>query len=72
MRLYRVTTWDTETQRFTPQPSVPEGPYTLFGLRSALRKLRQCGYDIKRAWAPSVLVEAYPESTSDLRQKAKP
>ncbi len=26
--LYRVTTWDTDLQAFTPQIGVPEGPFT--------------------------------------------
>lgn len=55
---YFVTTWDTNKQAFTPQPGVRTGPYTLFGLRRALRELRQYGYDIKRNFAPSVYVEA--------------
>lgn len=54
---YDVTTWDTDLQRFTPQRGVRRGPYTLFGLRRALRTLRTMGYDIKREFAPSVLVE---------------
>lgn len=57
-RRYRVTTWDAERQRFTPQPGVRCGPYTLFGLRLALRALRLMGYGCHRD-DPSVLVEAY-------------
>ncbi len=64
---YRVTTWDGDRQRFTPQRGVRAGPYTLFGLRKALRKLRTMGYaasrlprDVRRGndcGDPSVLVE---------------
>ena len=56
-RRYQVTTWDMETQSFTPQKGVRKGPYSLFGLRKALRKLQAMGYDIARDDAPSVLVE---------------
>jgi len=41
---YYVTTWDPDTQKFTPQSGVRTGPYSLFGLRKAIRKLRACGY----------------------------
>jgi hypothetical protein len=41
---YYVKTWDADRQRFTPQQGVRCGPYTLFGLRKALRKLRALGY----------------------------
>ena len=56
-REYWVLTWDTDLQRFTPQVGVPAGPYSLFGLRTALRLLRQVGY----SWfsEPSVLVTDY-------------
>lgn len=55
---YHVLTWDVYRQKFTPQHGVRCGPYSLFGLRKPLRKLRdQCGYDIYRAGAHSVLVE---------------
>lgn len=54
---YRVLTWDIDRQKFTPQPGVRSGPYTLFALRKVLRRLNHMGYDIKRAFAPSVLVE---------------
>lgn len=53
---YRVLTWDMDLQKFTRQKGVRAGPYTLFGLRSPLRKLRECGY-IARRGDPSVLVE---------------
>jgi len=63
---YDVTTWDTEAQDFTPQPGVRCGPYSLFGLRKALRRLRDFGYPATRlphtpgdgdVGDPSVLVE---------------
>ncbi len=41
---YYVTTWDTEKQMFTPQRGVRTGPYSLWGLRKAIRKLRHIGY----------------------------
>lgn len=53
---YYVTTWDTDKQEFTPQPGVRTGPYTLFGIRKAVRKLRECGYEGRRSDS-SVLVE---------------
>ena len=53
---YYVTTWDTEKQLFTPQAGVRTGPYSLFGLRKALRALQEHGYDCNRD-DPSVLVE---------------
>lgn len=43
-RKYYIETWDSETQKFTPQSGVSEGPYTLFGLRVAVRKLLDIGY----------------------------
>lgn len=41
---YYVTTWDEELEDFTPQKGVRTGPYTMFGLRKALRQLRNMGY----------------------------
>jgi hypothetical protein len=41
---YYITTWDTDTQTFTPQAGVRTGPYSLMGLRKAIRKLRALGY----------------------------
>jgi len=58
MRRYYVTTWDAELQQFTPQIGVPEGPYTLWGLRRALRQLQDMGYETTKAGGVSVLVEA--------------
>ncbi len=55
---YYVTTYDCEKQCFTPQKGVRTGPYKLFGLRKALRKLRGIGYDISRASGHYVLVES--------------
>jgi hypothetical protein len=52
---FRVLTWDTDLQEFTPQDGVDPGPYTLFGLRPALRQLREMGYG---GWqSPCVLVD---------------
>src|SRR5262249_14250419 len=45
---YQVTTWDTDKEEFTPQRGVRKGPYTLLGLRKALRELRKMSYGIKR------------------------
>jgi hypothetical protein len=53
--LFDVLTWDSDKQDFTPQSGVRKGPYTLWGLRKALRKLRQMGYSADRS-DPSVLV----------------
>lgn len=53
---YYVTTWDTDAQAFTKQPGVRVGPYSLFGLRRALRLLRKHGYEGHRG-DNSILVE---------------
>ncbi len=53
---YYVTTWDSWREGFTPQRGVRTGPYTLFGLRRAFRKLQGMGYDTGRQ-AHSVYVE---------------
>ncbi len=54
---YEVLTWDTDRQKFTPQIGVRRGPWSLWGLRRALRKLNEMGYDTRRAGAASVLVQ---------------
>lgn len=64
---YYVMTWDSDNDRFSPQPGVRAGPYSLFGLRKALRALRNLGYPASRfprlanrlcsVGDPSVLVE---------------
>lgn len=41
---YEVLTWDADTQKFTPQQGVRRGPYSLWGLKRALRKLQEMGY----------------------------
>lgn len=41
---YEVLTWDSELQTWTPQQGVRRGPYTLWGLKRALRKLQGMGY----------------------------
>lgn len=48
-RRYYVRTWDLEKQCFTPQRGVRTGPYSLFGLRKALRKLQSLGYSARRS-----------------------
>ena len=47
-RRYYVFTYDWEQAEYTPQLGVYCGPYSLFGLRRALRKLRDMGYDTGR------------------------
>lgn len=42
---YYVYTWDIEKEDFTPQKGVRCGPYSLFGLRRALRALQSLGYE---------------------------
>ena len=54
---YRVLTWDTDKQKFTPQQGVRAGRYSLMALREPLRKLRQLGYDTSRHGGVSVMVE---------------
>jgi hypothetical protein len=57
--MYRVLTLDPDTGEFTPQPGVLPGPYSLFGTRKALRRLRELGYDGRPVSAPYILVEPY-------------
>lgn len=45
---YYVHTIDPDGDCFTPQIGVPEGPYTLMGLRKALRALQSMGYEASR------------------------
>lgn len=56
-KTYEVLTWDSDKSDFTPQRGVRRGPYSQFGLRKALRKLRQIGYEINRASATAILVQ---------------
>lgn len=59
-RRYFVTTWCNENQAFTPQKGVRTGPYSLFGLRKAIRALRELGYaaNYSRGYGdPSVAVD---------------
>ena len=58
---YFVQTWDTDAQQFTPQAGVSLGPYSLWGLRRALRKLQLLGYPARRGDC-SVYVEADVQS----------
>lgn len=53
---YYVYTYDWDLGIYTPQQGVKAGPYTLFGLRKALRALGGMGYEIGRQ-ANDVLVE---------------
>ena len=53
---YYVLTWDETAQTFTPQESVRIGPYSLFGLRKAIRALRELGYGARKD-DPCVYVE---------------
>ena len=57
---YYVDTYDPEKEKFTPQRGVRRGPYTLFGLRTALRKLRDMGYQADRD-DPSIYVSRKPK-----------
>ena len=54
---YEVLTWDVDKQHFTPQQGVRRGPYTKWGLRRALRALRDMGYNTSRRGGFSVLVQ---------------
>jgi hypothetical protein len=42
---YYIYTYDVEKEKFTPQPGVRCGPYSLFGLRKAILACRSMGYD---------------------------
>jgi hypothetical protein len=53
---YTVATYDMELERFTAQKGVKPGPYSLWGLRRALRKLRALGYEARKG-DPSVMVQ---------------
>ena len=57
---YYVQTMDWALRKWTPQRGVRTGPYTLFGLRKALRKLQDMGYETDRRGGVSVLVEKRP------------
>jgi hypothetical protein len=45
---YYVTTRDNDRERFMPEKGVRCGPYSLFGIRKALRRLRRIGYRADR------------------------
>ena len=45
---YYIKTWCSKSETFTPQRGVRCGPYSLFGLRQALRRLRDWGYEAGR------------------------
>ena len=61
---YDVLTWDVERQEWTPQQGVRRGPYTLWGLRRALRTLQQLGYPCHRQDS-FVLVQAREEQARE-------
>jgi len=61
---YYVRTWDSELEKWTPQIGVRTGPYTLFGLRKAIRTLRGMGYSATRGDF-STLVEKVTEKAHD-------
>lgn len=62
MKRYYVFTWDVETQSWTPQQGVRCGPYSLFGLRKPLRKLRTMGYGARKG-DPAVSVQEFGDYT---------
>lgn len=75
MPRYEVLTWDTHANAYTPDLN---GTYTLFGLRTAIRELRNLSYPCDRD-DPSVLIRRLPEgepswptSTSQPASTAKP
>lgn len=55
---YYVETWDAEKDEFSPQKGVRKGPYTLFGLRQAIRALQGMGYPV--FGDPSVRIYHHP------------
>lgn len=55
---YQVRTWDMDKQKWTPQEGVRKGPYNLFGLRKALRKLNNMGYATTKSDGNYVFIEA--------------
>ncbi len=42
---YEVLTYDIDTGEFTPQQGLKRGPWSKWGLRRALRRLRRMGYE---------------------------
>ncbi len=58
---YYVTTWDTDKREFTPQKGLRVGPWSKWGLRKAIRALRDigyaCDYSSKGSGDPSVRIE---------------
>lgn len=63
-RRYYITTWDSDSQTFTPQVGVRTGPYSLFGLRKAIHKLQAMGYDCGRS-DPSIYVVSVDRGDSE-------
>lgn len=74
-RLYEVLTWDTETQSWTPQQGIPDGPFTRTDLiHKIMPTLRDLGYECDpkeideidsgnqaSAGSPSLLIEHHCE-----------
>ena len=61
---YDVTTWDPETEQYTPQIGLPQGPFTREQMyREIIPRLRELGYgsewdpDAPRSGSPCVLIE---------------
>ena len=53
---YYLWTWDSDKQDWTPQQGVRCGPWSKWGLRRALRKLRGMGYNARKM-DPFILVK---------------
>lgn len=58
---YQIFTHDFDLNKWTPQKGVKCGPYALFGLRKAIRKLQAMGYEGTRD-DPSVYVKRIEDS----------
>lgn len=58
---YEVLTYDIDTGEFTPQQALRRAPWSKWGLRRALRRLRTMGYDGTRQ-DNSILVQLHKEN----------
>jgi hypothetical protein len=67
---YYVRTWDSERMEYTPQAGIKAGPYSQFGLRRAIRKLRDMGYEAYRDDS-SVLIERVGDAKIKKPRKRK-
>ncbi len=45
---YYVRTYDWNAEEYTPQAGVKVGPYSIWGLKRALQRLRSLGYQAHR------------------------